>query len=91
MTRLPPGEMRRAGSARPEEKTSRKPHDFEGDPLRREAETMGERRLTDHRAETACERAFSFPKYQHRVAVARQPSPPWPALGARRIAPLCRG
>ncbi len=59
---------------------------FEGDPLRRAAETMGARPLTDHRAETGSERVRSFPAYQHRVAVARKPSPPWTELGPKPLA-----
>ncbi|HKV06497.1 MAG TPA: hypothetical protein VJ725_00065 [Thermoanaerobaculia bacterium] len=67
-----------------EKEPSRKP--FEGDPLRRSAETLGERLLPDHPSETACERAVSFTAYQHRVAAARKPSLPWTELGPKPLA-----
>lgn len=86
MARLPPTERHRTVLMHLEEQPSRKSPDFEGDPLRRAAETMGERLLTDHRAETGREKALSFPAYQHRVAVARKPSPPWTELGPRPLA-----
>lgn len=59
---------------------------FEGNPLRRVAETQGERHRTDRRAEVACERALSFAAYQHRVAAAKKPSPPWGELGPKPLA-----
>lgn len=86
MATLPPTKRRSAVLMHLEEQPSRKLSDFEGDPLRRSAETLGERLLPDHRAEAGSERTLSFPTYQHRVAVARKPSLPWTELGPKPLA-----
>lgn len=84
MAELPPVEPRRAGSMRREERSSPQP-DFEGDPFRRTAETLGQRHSSDRGAETACERTVSLPEYQHRIAAARKTYPPWKELGPKPL------